>query len=81
MRGVVSSYEASVYATTHRDVAALIREDKEVISKVLVASYGLEKTSSKLGLQKEFRLALIDLDTVEDEEIENEIIEEFIGPR
>jgi DNA-binding ferritin-like protein len=81
MGGVVSSYEASVYATTHRDVAALIREDKEVTSKVLVASYGLEKTSSKLGLQKEFRLALIDLDAVKDEEIENEIIEEFIGPR
>jgi len=80
IKEVVRSYEASVNAATHRDVATLIREDKEITSKILVASYGLEKTSSRLGLRKEFRLALIDVDTVEDEEIENEIGEEFIGP-
>lgn len=78
LKSIANTFNATVYATTHRDVAALVKEDAKIESKILVASYGLQKTSQRLGVRTDFRLALVDTEAV-GKDLESEIGGEFIG--
>jgi hypothetical protein len=78
LKSIANTFNASVYATTHRDVAALVKEDAKTESKILVASYGLQKTSQRLGVQTDFRLALVDTEAI-GKDLESEIGGEFVG--
>jgi hypothetical protein len=81
LKSIVNTFNASVYTTTHRSVAALVKEDTGIESKILVASYGLQKTSQRLGVQTDFRLVLADTEAIEGigKDLKDEIGGEFIG--